>query len=474
MNKETFLKYVAAAEAAPVYQFEVAALSEAIPGIYGPVAIPISTPTEKTVGAGYVIKVHDPVKGEDFAVTVAAYRLASDDIQYSLRCPSSVLLQGTLGLPSINAMISQFVCDAQYITATAAASALHGACKHNGSCSFTALLRAGQLCEHTKFALKALVAAEPDFVKSMDDALNKLQGVTPTEATPAPTGLQRYAFKVPVLLEGDRGSGKTYGVYELSRSMKVPLVLLAGHEGVEPADMLGYTVQAGSHGFVWMDGPVTAAFRRATKERTVLLIDELLRIPQRQLSFLLTALTPDETDGVFRLNTGRALEVVDGVGQFETITCPIDNLAVFATTNIGGEYAVDDCDPALRERFQVIRCDTDEAKLEEILRNMISARGFSGAAHGQLMKFFIGARTLHEQGQLHAAPTMRTMTRAVRLAEHEMALPGELFAARLQWVARDLNGRPVVEQEELLRKLINRSFGANLQAPKARNVGGGQ
>ena len=180
--------------------------------------------------------------------------------------------------------------------------------------------------------------------------------------------LKRFAFKIPVLVEGDRGSGKTYEAFEYAKSLNIEPSFVGGHAGIESIDLLGCLVPyAGqenkledtsvsaadffsgdyqmkvssghSNSLIWKDGPIAEAFRKAQSgEKAVLIIDELLRIPQRELNILLTALSP--VHGKYNLRTGRILEVINGVAREEVLSCDTRNLFVLATTNVGGQYAV--------------------------------------------------------------------------------------------------------------------------------------
>lgn len=220
--------------------------------------------------------------------------------------------------------------------------------------------------------------------------------------------------------------------------------------------MLGFLVPYKDGQLVWKDGPLAEAFRRAAKEKVVLIIDELLRIRQRELSLLLTALSPDRD--VYRLRTGRIRDVVDGVALEEELTCPTENLCVIATTNVGAEYAVDDIDPALAERFVVIRKDTTAAELTQILRDVAKKKGFSAKVAANLVKFFEKMEEARARGMLKHAPTTRTLVRALTIAKEECEVADALRMQGLLWVARDSDGRPVQEQLETLEKILSKIF----------------
>jgi MoxR-like ATPase len=218
-------------------------------------------------------------------------------------------------------------------------------------------------------------------------------------------------------------------------------------------DMLGYLVPVGYQQMVWKDGPLSEAFRKAGKAKVVLLIDELLRIPERELSVLLTAFAPDR--GVYRLRTGRIKEVLDGVAVEEVLECPVENLCVIATTNVGAEYAVDEIDPALAERFVIIRKDSTVDALRVILAEVVKRVGLPAKKAEQLLKFFQKMTEAKARGLVRHAPTTRTLVRALELAGTTDRLPQAVQALSLLWVARTSEGQPVPEQLTTVKKFID-------------------
>lgn len=329
----------------------------------------------------------------------------------------------------------------------------------NQTCDFWTHWRSSKgnhLCDHTKAALavlgsdlSVLTRAESLYAAATDPLVPyPLDGAGDTGLT-----LASLAFRVPVLIEGDRGSGKTRAARKFARERSLKFIELPGHEGVEAQDMLGYLIPDGRGGLVWKDGPLAEAFRSAKKTKTVLLIDELLRIPQRQLSILLTALSPDE--GRYRLRTGRVVSIEDGIAQEEVIEIEVSQIAVIATTNVGAEYAVDVLDPALAERFFLIRKDTEEGELKTMLTELLSMKDFALVHVARLTDFWKKSTELQAQGRLNQAPTMRTLALAVDLANKAEDLRNVLKSMALQWVARDANGRPAAEQVKIIEALVD-------------------
>lgn len=66
-----------------------------------------------------------------------------------------------------------------------------------------------------------------------DDMLSEAGVDTPVKQKEEPfKELKRFAFKIPVLVEGDRGSGKTYEAFEYAKSLNIKPSFVGGHAGI--------------------------------------------------------------------------------------------------------------------------------------------------------------------------------------------------------------------------------------------------
>ena len=275
------------------------------------------------------------------------------------------------------------------------------------------------------------------------------------------TLLKKFAFKVPILIEGEQGSGKTYSAFrvaqELSRKMGAEVVVGQGDNSVEATDLLGYWIKDQSGNLVWKDGVLTEAFRKAQKKKVILIFDEFYRLRDREKDIFVRALTVFP-DGKLRLRTGRVIKVEEGIAQEEVIEVPKENLWIIATTNVGAQFTVDEADPALKERFVILRKDTTEEELREILKKKVKEKGFSLSIIDKLIKFYRGAEKLFKNGELSGKATTRTLVRALELSESEEDIKEYLWEQRYLWIGRDSFGYPVQEQEEVLKELLDSIF----------------
>jgi len=333
---------------------------------------------------------------------------------------------------------------------------LHNSRPESASCDFWPAYKKDQtLCEHTLFFLKTLLKQAPDFQADAEAEYDLIFGTTGTAAPARDFDFERLVFKTPVGIKGEQGAGKTFDAFALSKKHGLPLYLVPGHEGVEARDLLGHLVPHAKD-LVWKDGGVAAAFRGAQTEKVLMVLDEILRIPTREQTLLLTALTP--LDGHYHLRTGRMVAVVDGVGKEEELVVSTLNLLVLATTNVGSQFAVNEMDPAMEERFVWIYRRTEEDKLRKILSDEMRLKGYSGSKVDALVKFFIKMKDLKSKGMVRASPSTRPLVRSVQLCDAESELAGALKTQMLYWVSDNAEGEPIPEQMKSVTELIDTLF----------------
>ena len=84
-----------------------------------------------------------------------------------------------------------------------------------------------------------------------------------------------YAERMPIMLKGPTGCGKTRFVEYMAWKLERPLVTVACHEDMTASDLVGrYLLDA--QGTVWHDGPLTIAVRHGA----ICYLDEIVEARQ--------------------------------------------------------------------------------------------------------------------------------------------------------------------------------------------------
>lgn len=310
------------------------------------------------------------------------------------------------------------------------------------------------LCEHNKLLLNSLSSEILQEVEQLYYYVQEGYLEIMNQPTDINKLFKRYAFKKHVLVEGEKGSGKTYLIHNWCEKVGVQEVFIGGHEQLESIDFLGHYIQNTDGSFLWKDGALTEAFRLASKgKRVVLVIDEILRIPKRELNILIYSLIAWNDNYILR--TGRALDEKDGVASEETIYAPKNKIWVVGTTNVGAGYAVEEIDDALADRFRIIRKDSTRAEMEKILIKYAKSKKYTKTIIFRLIRFFSEMRRYKHQNLLSKIINIRHLVEAIEFSNIEAEVPEILRDTILAWVDRDIDGYPHGSQVEIIDKLIN-------------------
>ncbi len=268
--------------------------------------------------------------------------------------------------------------------------------------------------------------------------------------------IQRYAFKEHILITGPSGSSKTYSVDKYITDNKYEKEFIAGHEAIESIDLLGYSIRHTDGSFVWLDGPLTSAFRKAKIGKSVLFLDELLRIPAKELNILIGALTPNSSNE-YVLRTNRLTGLENGIGTSETITVPKDNLWVIGTTNMGSNYDVNEMDLALNDRFMI----TDVSIRQEVVDNIITTSDVNTlgeVVRNRLSKLFGLVNKLVQAKELSYPLNIRHITKALRLASKKEEVGMYLKDLAPQVVSRTTEGVLNTTELQIYHDTVNAMF----------------
>ena len=251
--------------------------------------------------------------------------------------------------------------------------------------------------------------------------------------------LERYAFKKHILLVGKAGVSKTFSATKWIDESGYESEFIAGHSGLESIDLLGYWIKNSTGELVWLDGALTAAFRKAKDKKVVLLFDELLRVPSRELSILVGALTPDSS-GHYRLRTNRLIGEEDGIGETETIVVPMQNIHVIATTNIGADYDVENIDVALQDRFRSHEVTMATNTIYEICVEVNDGK-FPDKTISSLIDLYEKIKLLVESNELTRELSLRHLTETISMAENVSDVASYMQDLYTIVCARDTSGK---------------------------------
>ncbi len=150
--------------------------------------------------------------------------------------------------------------------------------------------------------------------------------------------------RLPVLLKGPTGCGKTRFVAHMAARLNLPLDTIACHDDLTAADLTGrYLIK--NNETVWTDGPLTRAVRRGG----LCYLDEVVEA-RKDVTVVLHPLTDD-----------RRILPLDRTG--ELLHAPNDFMLVISY-NPGYQSVLKTLKPSTRQRFVAISFDYPKPEIE--------------------------------------------------------------------------------------------------------------
>jgi nitric oxide reductase NorQ protein len=178
-----------------------------------------------------------------------------------------------------------------------------------------------------------------------------------------------YRHKLPLLLKGPTGCGKTRFVAHMAARMGRPLHTVSCHDDLTAADLTGrYLLKGGDT--IWADGPLTQAVRTGG----MCYLDEVVEA-RKDVTVVLHPLTDD-----------RRILPLDRTG--ELLEAP-DDFMLIVSYNPGYQNVLKQLKPSTRQRFVAIEFDFPPTEIE---RRVVAAE--SGLPEEQVISLVMLAQKL--------------------------------------------------------------------------------
>jgi nitric oxide reductase NorQ protein len=170
-----------------------------------------------------------------------------------------------------------------------------------------------------------------------------------------------YRRRLPVLLKGPTGCGKTRFIAHMAAKLRLPLETVACHDDLAAADLTGRFLIKNNE-TIWTDGPLT----RAVRHGGLCYLDEVVEA-RKDVTVVLHPLTDD-----------RRILPLERTG--ETLRAP-DDFMLAISYNPGYQSVLKALKPSTRQRFVALSFDypPPEAETEIVARESGLATGMCAA-----------------------------------------------------------------------------------------------
>lgn len=204
--------------------------------------------------------------------------------------------------------------------------------------------------------------------------------------------------RLPVLLKGPTGCGKTRFVEHMAARLGRPLITIACNEDTTASDLLGRHLILGGD-TVWVDGPLT----RAVREGALVYLDEFLEA------------RADTLVVIHSLTDHRRRLMLDRLDQ--ELAAPPEFMLV-VSYNPGYQQGFKELKPSTRQRFLALDFTYPEAAVEQEI--VCAETGVAPDRARQLVKLAGKIRNLKHLG-LSEAPSTRLLIGAASLMQAGLA-----------------------------------------------------
>jgi nitric oxide reductase NorQ protein len=185
-----------------------------------------------------------------------------------------------------------------------------------------------------------------------------------------------YENKLPIMLKGPTGCGKTRFLSFMAYNIHLPLITIACHEDLTASDLVGRYLLDGST-TRWQDGPLSLAVRYGG----ICYLDEIVEARK------------DTTVVIHPLTDDRRVLPQEKRGQILEAT---DNFMLAVSYNPGYQTVLKDLKQSTKQRFITLEFDYPEASLEEEI--VVHESGLDRKSASDLRKIAEKIRGLKDRG----------------------------------------------------------------------------
>lgn len=225
---------------------------------------------------------------------------------------------------------------------------------------------------------------------------------------------QAHQARLPLLLKGPTGCGKTRLVEHMAVRLQRPLITVSGHDDLGAVDLTGRHLVAGGS-TRWCDGPLT----RAVREGAIFYLDEVVEA-RKDITVVLHPLADD-----------RRVLPLDRTGE---LIAAAPGFMLVVSYNPGYQNALKGLKPSTRQRFVAVSLGYPEPALEA---RIVASEGGCDADVAQRLVRLGGALRRVTDHDLEETAGTRLLVMAARLHAGGVALDAACRAAVLESLTDD-------------------------------------
>lgn len=324
------------------------------------------------------------------------------------------------------------------------------------ACAFFKMMERGEKaipprvnpCSHVKAALNNIPL--PDVEAMAPELKDWLSGASVTTAAAlGPMSAEEEAFfdaafVQHVLLAGERGAGKTYLARKAADQYDAVYLELQMHPSMEAWELRAHDRAWNGKVYTVLGKLAEAVYWIQQGKKVVLCMDEFLNMNPMYTTAINTPLSLTAND-TYIIETGKIIDMGDGIGRIETVEVPADKFWVVATSNIGARYNLDKMAPSVRARFQIILMNTNAERTKSIVESTLAKYEMPLELAEMFKKFIEAANQAVAENLLDEEATTRLACNVIRAVHLKSVRDKKKYATLKLWL-------PVVKKQ-LLREI---------------------
>lgn len=353
--------------------------------------------------------------GDDKYITTLLCRKKDDDFEWSIHCGEQNIPKSHI-VTFAKAIKSEGIYHPSIIKAIEKQS-WYQIPEDAASCSFFKMVQrtAGRrFCSHTAAALN--LAKESDLLEMKDELVEWGTGASLTEESTVESeeeqAFYETAFTQPVLLVGERGSGKTYLARQAAEKFDAVFLEMQLHPSMEAWEFRAHDRAWNGKVYTVLGKLAEAVYWIQKGKKVILFMDEFLNMNPMYATVINSPLSLTSRD-TYIIETGRIIDQGDGIGIMETVEVPSDMLWVVAAANLGARYNTE-ITPSVRARFMIIPMNTNPERTKSIIAKTLEKFDMPTEFAEMFYNFIKHCKDAVDQNLLNEEATTRLASNVVR------------------------------------------------------------
>lgn len=297
--------------------------------------------------------------------------------------------------------------------------------------------KGARICSHTmailhKLDISDLEQMATDLTGWKSGTKLGVAGATAGKLSEEEAAFHSAAFIQHTLLAGERGAGKTFLARAAADMHDAVYLELQCHPSMEPWEFRAHDRAWNGKVYTVLGKLAEAVWLIQQGKKVVLCMDEFFNMNPMYTTAINSPLSLTDKD-TYLIETGRIIDMGDGIGVPEVAEVPADKFWVVATSNVGARYGLDKITPSVLARFFVVLMNTNPARTKSIAEKQLAKYEMPLQLADNFEKFLKAVNQAVEEGTLSEEATTRLVSNVIRAVAMKTKRDAKVPKTVKQW-----------------------------------------